>query len=99
MKEETVKEIIREAEAYMSAQLTAGIAIDQKATTLAGSLATIVVAVIGIAIVALSADKPSYILAWASVSCSIVFFVSLILAVTTARPINFEYVGNTPSAW
>lgn len=99
MKEETVKEIIREAEAYLGAQLTAGIAIDQKATTLAGSLATIVVAIIGIAIVSLTNAEPNYILVWASGSCSLIFFVSLILAVAAARPISFEYVGNTPSAW
>lgn len=96
---ENAKEIIREAEAYLSAQLTAGIAIDQKAMTLAGSIATIVVAVIGIALATLSTDDPNLIIAWASGSCAVPLLVSLILAVCTARPIKFEYVGNTPSAW
>lgn len=99
LQNDNVHEIIREAESFLGAQLSCGLAADQRAMTLSGALATIATAVFGAGLAAISADKPNYVLGAAALACGIVFIAALFFAVWSARPVPFNYVGNTPSSW
>ncbi len=95
---EMLGEIIREAESYLTAQLQAGIAADTRAISFVSLMAgaTAAAAAGGFALLNQSVPsdfgKPALLLA-----CG--FMVSMLLAVLSARPVKFWYVGNRPSEW
>lgn len=99
IKPEAIQEVIREAEAYLSAQLTCAVAADQRAVTLSGALATIATALFGVGLAALSQDKPSHMVGWAAVVSGALYIAALVFAVWASRPVSFSYVGNTPENW
>lgn len=94
-------EILRQSEAYLEAQLTAGIAADQRATTFAGMLAA-ALAVLGGGTAAIAAGlekEISSVLIVPALPAIVGFFWSIKLATYAGRPIEWNYVGNSPWQW
>ena len=86
---ETLSEVLREAECYLSAQLASGLAAAQRAIAFVGLLAaaTIVIAGAGPA------------LGWVCMGLAAVFVVAMYFGILTARPVPFEFAGNDPAHW
>lgn len=93
--EKMLAEIIRQAEARLQAQLTAAIAADQRAMTFAGLMVAASAAIIGAAL-GLSRDAD---VALPTIATSFFLFAAAVLAVIAARPIDWDFTGNTPSSW
>jgi len=88
-------EIIRQAEARLQAQLTAAIAADQRAMTFAGLMLAAAAAFIGASFGAAQNEAlalPVYI-------TGVGLIVSAVFAVIGARPVDWDFVGNTPRSW
>jgi hypothetical protein len=97
--EAVLEEILREAEARLSAQLIAAIAADQRAMTFLGFLGAITVFLLGAAIAALTAQSPSTSIAAVAALGAVGFVGASCLAYQAWKPIDFEFVGNDPSSW
>ncbi|MCC8955695.1 hypothetical protein H8B02_20330 [Bradyrhizobium sp. Pear77] len=96
---EVLKEIVREAESFLAAQLTAGLASDQRAINTAVYLAAILAAIVGGTATLVSVGTS---LGWHLLGIGwIVGFLAfaLIHAVRAARPTPFSYSGNNPAHW
>ena len=93
---EQLTEIIREGELYLGTQATMAVAADVRALAFAGFLAAAIVALIGGA-VALGETSPA--LTVIASFCVAGLLSSFLFAVFAARPISFEYAGNSPSGW
>jgi hypothetical protein len=95
----TIKEILREAESFLEAQLKAGLAADARAMTLAGFMAGIV----SILITGTGLMVATHIPIWPHVITTIVLVASLgfalFSAVHAARPTEWYYTGNNPRFW
>jgi hypothetical protein len=96
---ETVREILRQSECYLEAQLAAGLAADQRATTFASILAgSLTVIIGGVATIVLGESRYQVILLPA-LPMVICFAVSLWLSAEAAKPVDFYYRGNVPMGW
>jgi hypothetical protein len=91
--EDKLAEINRLAEARLAAQLTLGVAADQRAMTLASFLATLDAAVI-----AVLATKPTSA-HYAVVALVVGFAIAAGIAAFSAQPVAWAAPGNEPSAW
>jgi hypothetical protein len=99
---EMLAEINREAEAYLAAQLTAGIAADQRAMSFIGLIAASATALGTGAGVLLLGREPSAIEAFIGVvllSMAAGLLWSMRLAASSAKPSRWEYAGNSPENW
>lgn len=94
-----VDEILREAEARLSAQLEVAVAADQRAMTFLGFLLTLVVFLIGGALAAFTAETPSVSIALIAAIGAVGFVAASYFAYQASKPVNFEFVGNDPSGW
>lgn len=93
-----LREILREAESYLAAQLQCGLAADARAT----GFVTIVAAASAIVATAgftLIYSKTGPALGYPALLAAFGLLVSMALASYSARPVGFSYCGNTPSAW
>src|SRR5690606_28598473 len=97
--EAMVDEILREAEARLSAQLEVAIAADQRAMTFLGFLLTLIVFLLGAALAAFTAQVPSFSIAVSAIISAAGFLVAAYFAYEASKPIEFEFVGNDPSGW
>src|SRR5690349_13717559 len=97
--DETIKEIIRESESFLSDQLKAALAADSRAMTFAGILAAITSFLIGNSASLIAAKVP----VWPYIAPTFVIIFSLLVAlayaVRAARPTAFGYSGNDPKSW
>jgi hypothetical protein len=93
--DDMLAEIIREAEARLAAQLTAAIAADQRAMTFAGLMLAAAAALTGAALSA----SPQAVLTLPIIVSALGLFLTSALAVASARPVAWDYVGNEPSCW
>jgi hypothetical protein len=93
-----LQQMLAQAETYLNAQLQIGTAADQRALVFAGFIAAIVVAAGGGASALLLAGDSLFLgyLGFATVAG---LLVSLACAVHAARPVSFEYPGNSPAEW
>lgn len=96
--DEQLRQMLAQAEAYLNAQLQIGIAADQRALVFAGFIAATVVAVAGGACAILLKGGLPF-LGYLGFATAAGMMISLALAVHAARPVSFEYPGNSPSAW
>ena len=97
---DVVQEIVREAEARLSAQLQTAIAADQRSMTfaaIAGSASAAAIAGAGGLFFVESLKGQS--LFYGALALSAMFFAASLLAALSARPTDWEFVGNVPSAW
>jgi len=95
----TLQEIVREAESYLSAQLTASIAADQRAVAFASVLAAATAVLIATGGALLLSQPPDISLGWTCMAVAAAFLVAMALANLSAMPADFWYVGNTPTQW
>lgn len=93
-----LEQMLAQAETYLSAQLTVGTAGDQRALVFAGFLAAIVVALGGGASALLLKGSPLF-LGYLGFLAAIGLLIAFRCAVYAARPVSFEYAGNTPAEW
>ncbi|MCJ2023382.1 hypothetical protein [Methylobacterium sp. J-067] len=96
---DTLKEIIRNAESFLSGQLTSGLASNQRALTLTSVLAAATVVLGGATATLLVGATPNPPLA---AICGLVtagFLVSMGLAISAAKPADWYLAGNTPASW
>ena len=89
-------EIIRLAEARLAAQLTLGLAADQRAMTMTSVFAAIAAALIGLFAV-LRSDATLDLTSLALLITG--FGIATGLAAWSARPVDWEIPGNEPKAW
>lgn len=97
--EATLKEIIREAESYLGAQLTAGIAANARAMSLTGFLATVTLVLAGATTNVLLMATPRLALGAVCGGVSLGLLAATWLAIQAAQPTRFWYVGNSPRGW
>lgn len=96
---ETIKEIIRQAEAYLDSQLSAGIAADSRATAFSSILAA-ALAVMAAGAGSLLIAGPKYqTLVFPYIPLFIYFLAALWSAVQACKPSSFDYKGNNPDQW
>jgi hypothetical protein len=96
---DTLQEILRQAETYLQAQLTAAIAADQRAMTLAGYLATSIAVLLGASGALLLATPPNWLLALTGFLVAGLFLRAMRMAIKAGEPSDFEFPGNTPGSW
>ena len=96
---ETLSEILREAECHLQAQLTSGLAADQRAMSFVALLTVATVFVAGAGGALLSADQPSPALGWLCMGLSAVLVVAMFFGILSARPVSFYFAGNNPAHW
>lgn len=96
---ELVKEILREAEEHLKAQLQCGIASDQRAMQLIASATALAAAVLA-AVVAWASTKGASAALWASLAAvEIPLALAIICAAKAAWPVDFYYPGTYPNLW
>jgi hypothetical protein len=96
---DTLKEIIREGEAFLEAQLKAGLAADQRAmavVTMSSAIGAILIAGTVSFIAAKVVIWPHVL---AVVPMFIGLFVAMFSALSAAKPVTFYYTGNNPKFW
>ncbi|RUW87810.1 hypothetical protein [Mesorhizobium sp. M7A.F.Ca.US.010.02.1.1] len=94
-----LQEILREAEAYLDAQLTSAIAADERAYSFAGTVGAVSVLLIGASYSLATSAAPSSLLSLTSLFAAAALFVAAWMAVMSASSINFEFSGNQPGHW
>jgi hypothetical protein len=97
--EATLREIVREAESYLDAQLKSGLEADKRAMTLAAILAAVISFMVGGTASMIAAEVPI----WPQISGVFILvgflIAALFAAIHAARPTPFGYVGNDPKFW
>ena len=96
--EDTARQVLALGEAYLSAQLQAGLAADQRAVTVASILSAASLAFLGAGIAHYQAAKSAPLLS-AAVATAAVLMLAAACGAWAARPIAFWFPGNTPSNW
>lgn len=96
---ETLREIIREAESYLSAQLTVALAADQRAVTLCGMLAAASAILASGGISLIIGERKDIYLGVIGLIVVMLFMVAMILSISAAKPCDFNFVGTFPSNW
>ena len=92
---EMLAEIIRQAEARLNAQLTTGVAADQRAMTFASLLLATAIVLFAAALATTLPWLRLVILL--SVGAGLTIAASM--AIWSAQPSDWDYVGNVPSQW
>jgi len=97
--EPTIREIVREAESFLEAQLKAALAADQRAMALAAMAAAVTAILIGgtVSLIAAKVSIWPHILVIAPIFIGL--FIAMFSAVSAAKPVNFRYTGNNPKFW
>lgn len=96
---EVLDEIVGEAELFISEQLKAGLAADQRAVNTAVILAALLAAIVGGTATLVSVHK---VLPWhlGAVGVLVICLLfALVYALRAARPTSFSYCGNNPANW
>lgn len=97
--EDTLKEILRQAEAHLDTQLTAAIAADQRAYTFAGLATAAAIVLIGGAYSLATTPVPNALLASVATVVAATLVGCAWSAVHSARSIDFGYSGSQPANW
>ncbi|MEN2980961.1 hypothetical protein P7L78_19000 [Tistrella bauzanensis] len=96
---ETLREIIREAESYLAAQLAAGVAADQRALALSGMLAAASAVIASGGISLLVGMEKDFILGSLAMAVAFGFIMAMLFSIISAAPRVFNFVGTFPSNW
>jgi hypothetical protein len=95
----TLREVIREGESFLAAQLQSGLASDMRSITLAAVLAAVIAGLIaGLATLVASPIVVGYHI-YPAIFLLIALIVSFSLAIHAARPTTFDYAGSNPKHW
>jgi hypothetical protein len=95
----TIREIIREAESFLSAQLQAGLASDLRAMTMAVILAAVLSFLVGgtASLLAAKIELGWHLLTVADLVVGL--GASMLFAIYAAKPTGFDYAGSNPRFW
>jgi len=98
---ELVKEIIREAEAYLQAQQALALSADQRSSVMASLFTATAVAIVAGLMTLLSSERAeSHIAIYYGGFFTLVLLVAAAsLCIWSARPVGFGIVGNEPQSW
>jgi hypothetical protein len=94
-----LKEMAREAELFLAAQLQAGLAADQRAMRLSGVLSTAVSLLVGGLASLKAAELDLGLHQFVIFVLIAMLIVALALAVSAAKPTKFNYAGSNPRFW
>lgn len=97
--EKTLREILREAESFLSNQFKAAIAADQRALAFAGALSAGTVILFGASVAVFTAPDGIRSLGIIGIVTALSLLRAIFLAVRSAMPGTFYYTGNIPSKW
>ncbi|MBZ9678235.1 hypothetical protein [Mesorhizobium sp. ES1-1] len=97
--ENNLKEILRQAEAYLDAQLSSAIAADQRAYTFAGLASAAAVVLIGGAYSLATMKPPTASMALVASAVAAVLIGAAWWAVDSARSVDFGFPGSQPENW
>ena len=97
--EPTIREINRQGEVFLSAQLQAGLASDLRAMTMAAMLAAVLSFLAGgtASLLAAKIDLGWHLLTIAGLFLG--FGCALLFAIFAAKPTSFGYAGSNPKHW
>jgi hypothetical protein len=90
--------VFDQADKYLSTQLTAGIAADQRATFAAATFSGFSGAILA-ASVGYHAAQPDPSILLAGLVTGFAFFAAAACSFYAARPVDFNYPGNEPEKW
>ncbi|RSV20378.1 hypothetical protein CA236_00220 [Sphingomonas sp. ABOLG] len=93
-----LKEVVREGERRIDAQLATANAADQRAMAWAALLVTVAAAVLGGSAALLTTGK-NLLLAGTGVGVAFMLGVAIMKAIDVVRPKNFDFPGNQPRNW
>lgn len=98
---ETVREIVREGEAYLHGQLTLATSADQRASVMAGIFTAAGAAIVaGLITLASSKGASSFVPIFAGgIVAAILFLVGAGLCIYAALPVGFNLPGSQPLSW
>lgn len=96
---DTLHEVIREAESYLSAQLMASLAADQRAIAFSSVVAAGTVVVGGGGVALLEAEAAYSELAWVASAIALGLLAAMFFAILSAMPSHFWFIGNSPELW
>ncbi|MES0100903.1 hypothetical protein [Mesorhizobium sp. M0019] len=97
--EDSLKEILRQAEAHLDAQMLSAIAADQRAYTFAGLASAAAVVLISGAYGLASAEPPNAPLAIVASTVAAVLIGASWSAVHSGRSVDFGFSGSQPGNW
>jgi hypothetical protein len=99
--EKIIQEIIREAEAYLQAQLSLAIAADQRSSVMASVFAAGAAAVMaGLMTLAASDHAQAYVAIYVGgIVASALMLAGAALCIRAAQPTDFAVPGNMPACW
>jgi hypothetical protein len=97
--EPTLTEILRQSEAYLSAQLTAGIAADQRGMSLVSLLAAAVAVIAGGGATQLLGDETFPELGWVCIATAAGLLAAMLCGVKSVMPTGFWYAGSRAEDW
>lgn len=97
--EEILKEVVREGEAMLAAQLSVATAADQRAMTFAGLLIAAATAATGGVVALILTANPNWTAALIGAFYAIFALVAAGFAIWSAKPNDFSFPGNEPSSW
>ncbi|ARP67144.1 MULTISPECIES: hypothetical protein [Mesorhizobium] len=96
---DTLKEILREAESRLDAQLTMALAADLRAMTLLGFMVAVVAVVVAGTLAIYKSEHVDIFFGAVGLFATFGMSVSSFYAFEAAKPIDFDAVGNYPSGW
>jgi hypothetical protein len=95
----TIREIVRQGEVFLSAQLQAGLAADSRSMTTAAILAAVLSFLVGGTASLLAAKLDLGWHALTDVFLIVMFGIAMLCAIFAARPTKFDYAGSNPKFW
>jgi len=97
--DQTIREIVRQGEMFLAAQLQSGLASDLRAMTMAAILAAILSFLVGgtASLLASKIDLGLHILT--IIELIVLIAAALWCAILAARPTKFDYAGSNPRFW
>ncbi|CAA2108984.1 hypothetical protein MBUL_04477 (plasmid) [Methylobacterium bullatum] len=96
---DTLKEVVRNGESFLTGQLTSGLASNQRAMTLTSLLAAATVVVAGAAGSLFIGASPRPALGGVCAFVAAGFLVSMAFAISAAKPTDWFLPGNKPGGW
>lgn len=97
--EDMARQILQQAETYLTAQWQAAIAADQRAVTAASIFVTTATAASGGAIAYWTTEKPDLHVVIAGLLAGGLLVAAAIFCFWSARPVPFNAPGNEPAEW
>jgi hypothetical protein len=95
----TLNEVLREAEAYLAAQLTSALASNQRAISFTNFMAAAAAAIGSGAAGLLTGTTPKLALGVIAAAVALGLLAAMAFAIAAAMPTQFWFAGNTPAQW